>query len=121
MTPVKTVAEVLDAIEQAKAGAAAFTTNFFPVPSKLQSWIEHEELFGESRNGLALFFRKDRDFWHLYFSAASPAQLQKQIAHGSATAEPAVMDVVGAEAALSDLLTTLESCGFRPYSRLVRL
>ena len=121
MTPVKTVAEVLEAIQQAKAGAAAFTTNFFPVQAKLQSWIDHKELFAEMRNGLVLFFRKDRDFWHLYFSAASPAQLQKEIAYGSATAEPAVMDVIGPEAALSDLLTLLLSCGFRPYSRLVRL
>ena len=120
MTPVKTVSEVFETIQQIKAGATAFTTNFFPVQAKLQSWIDHDELFAEIRNGLALFFRKDRDFWHLYFSSASPGQLQKEIA-GSATTKPLVMDIIGPEPALSQLLTSLLSCGFRPYSRLVRL
>ena len=48
MIPVRTVDEVFTAIQQVKAAAPAFCTNFFPVQKKLQGWIEHGELKCES-------------------------------------------------------------------------
>jgi hypothetical protein len=76
MNPVKNVTEVFAAVQQVKAGAAAFCTNFFPVERKLQGWIDHGELLVELRDEAAFFLRKDRDFWHLYFCAASTAALE---------------------------------------------
>src|ERR1035437_4102234 len=123
MCPVKNVTEVFDAVQQVKAGAATFCTNFFPVQRKLQGWIDHGELLGELREGAAFFLRKDRDFWHLYFCAASMASLQREAAAlPSLRAEPVVVDLVGTEAALGDLLAFLESeQGFRRYVRLYRM
>ena len=84
MNPIQNPGQIFDAVQKAKAGATDFCTNFFPVESKLQGWIDHGELSAELHNGAVFFFRKDRDFLHLYFCAANPAALQREIArrHG---------------------------------------
>ena len=122
MTSVRTVGEVFEAIQQAKTAATAFTTNFFPVQAKLQSWIDRSELLGEFRNGVASFLRKDRNFCHYYFAAGNPPQLERELGNiPQLKSEPVVMDVVGSESVLTDLLRAIESAGFRRYARLVRL
>jgi len=122
MSPVRTAGEVLEAIQKIKAGATAFSTNFFPVQSKLDSWIAHEELTMEERDGVTFFLRKDRDFAHLYFSAANPPALGRELRQLSAKAiHKIATDIVGPEASLAELLNLAEQVGFRCYSRLVRL
>lgn len=122
MAPINTVSQVFDAIRAVKSAAPAFCTNFFPIERKVQAWIDHGELAGDLRDGTALFFRKDRDFWHLYFCAASPGTLERElISVKSLKTERMVVDLVGNEAALSELLTLLKRAGFRRYSQLQRM
>jgi hypothetical protein len=113
---------VFAAIQTVKAGAAHFHTNFFPAGQKLQDWVERNELHGESCPGALFLFRRDRDFWHLYFCAASPAALRDGIAtRAGLPNERIVTDVVGAENAVSDILTQLTAAGFLPYRQLYRM
>jgi GNAT superfamily N-acetyltransferase len=122
MSPVRTAVEVLEAIQKVKAGATAFCTNFFPVQSKLESWVARGELTAEARDGVTFFLRKDRDFSHLYFCAANPSAFGRELAQlSSGTAEKLATDLVGPEASLTELLNLAQQCGFRRYSRLVRL
>ena len=122
MISVRTVGEVFEAIQRAKVDASAFTTNFFPVQARLQSWINRSELLAEVRDGVASFLRKDRNFWHYYFAASNPSQLERYLGEiPQLKREPVVMDVVGREAVLPDLLRVLETSDFRRYARLVRL
>ena len=122
MSPIRTVNEVFDAIQQAKAGALEFGTNFFPVQRKLQDWIDHEELHGEFRDSASFFFRKDRDFRHLYFCSSSVSALQREIATLPALkTERVVLDLVGKEPGLSEQLPVWEAAGFRRYTRLFRM
>jgi hypothetical protein len=122
MSPVRTAGEVLEAIQKIKAGATAFCTNFFPVKSKLESWVAHRELMAETRDGVTFFLRKDRDFSHLYFCAANPSVFARELGHLPAIAtEKLATDLVGPEASLAELLSLAEQGGFRRYSRLVRL
>jgi ribosomal protein S18 acetylase RimI-like enzyme len=123
MTPINRASQVFDAIQAVKSAAPAFCTNFFPTERKVQSWIEHSELTGEDvRDGTALFFRRDRDFWHLYFCAASPSALKQELASLKDPAnERMVVDLVGNETTLHELLTILEKAGFRRYSKLQRM
>lgn len=122
MSPVRTVAEVFDAIQQAKTGAPDFRTNFFPVQSKLQSWIDQGELFSNLQNGSTFFFKKDRDFWHFYFCAADLPALTREIPRlEEFKAAGMVTDVVGNGPALAELLTALQSSGFRNYTHLQRM
>ena len=122
MTPIGKVTEVFDAIQRAKEGASGFVTNFFPVQPKLQGWVDHSELFVEFRDGSAFFWRKDRDFWHLYFCAASLASLKNAVTGlPGLKSEPVMVDLVGNEAAVSDQLALWKSEGFRPYTQLCRM
>ncbi|HWX22370.1 MAG TPA: hypothetical protein VN578_20915 [Candidatus Binatia bacterium] len=122
MSPVQTVGDVFNAIQQAKAGAPAFCTNFFPVQTKLQGWIDHGELLMERRDGAALFLRRDRDFYHLYFCAASPAALwPKLFSVAGVDTERVVVDLVGPQPALVELTAALEPAGLKCYTRLQRM
>lgn len=122
MTPIRTVSQVFDAIQQAKAGAADFCTNFFPVQRRVQEWIDHEELQGDFRNGASFYFRRDRDFHHLYFCAASQTALKREVACLSElNSARMVLDLVGNETNLSELLALWKSSGFRPYKQLCRM
>jgi hypothetical protein len=122
MSPVQSAGEVLEAIQKVKAGATAFCTNFFPVKSKLESWVAHDELTAEARDGVTFFLRKDRDFAHLYFCAANPSAFGREIRQLSASRRHKLaIDIVGAETSLTELLGLAEQGGFRRYSRLVRL
>src|SRR6476659_4640614 len=107
---IRDTSEVLRAVQKVKAGASAFCTNFFPVGRKLQDWIEHAELHGEVVDGAVLFLRKDRDFWHLYFSAANEEVLHRAIdALPIMQTERLVVDLVGSATVLSGLLALLET------------
>lgn len=122
MNPIQQVSQVFDAIQTAKAEAPAFCTNFFPVESKLQGWIDHGELSGEVLAGAAFFLRKDRDFQHYYFCAADETALQRAIAAWSGwKSGPMVTDLVGNESDVNRLLPALEQAGFRRYTRLQRM
>jgi len=122
MTPVATVSQVFDAIQQAKAGAPDFCTNFFPVQKKVQNWIEHREFFGAFRSDAVFFYRRDRDFWHLYYCAASKTALEREIATvPELKSERVVLDLVGSEAALSVPVEVWKTAGFNQYTRLFRM
>lgn len=122
MRPVTTVTQVFDAIQGAKAGGSAFCTNFFPAQGKVQGWIDHGELLGELRGQSAFFLRKDRDFWHLFFCASNVTALQREItAIPSLRTERVAVDLVGSEAVAGELLSVVETAGFRRYARLLRL
>ncbi|HEX5222081.1 MAG TPA: GNAT family N-acetyltransferase [Verrucomicrobiae bacterium] len=122
MKPVAKVSEVFDAIQHAKAGAPDFCTNFFPVQKKVQDWIDHDELRGAFRSDAVFFFRRDRDFWHLYYCAASKTALEREIAGvPEIGSERVVLDLVGNEAAVSAPVGVWKAAGFNQRTRLFRM
>jgi ribosomal protein S18 acetylase RimI-like enzyme len=122
MIPVQAIGGVFDAIQQVKAGAPAFCTNFFPVQRKLQEWVEHGELLVENRGEAAFFLRQDRDFWHFYFCARDAVAFRRDItALADLKTRRLTADLVGSEEALRDVISVLASAGFRPYARLQRM
>ena len=122
MNPVQTGNQVFEVIQQVKMAAPAYCTNFFPVQSKLQKWIDHGELAVEPHDEAAFFLRKDRDFWHFYYCAASVPVLQKGLVNlHSLKTEPVVTDLVGDEKSLDLVRPALEVAGFRHYTQLQRL
>ena len=122
MQPVDTVNQVFTAIQQVKTNATAFCTNFFPAPQKLQSWIDHRELFCEHHSEAVFFFRKDRDFWRIYFCATNTGKLKQELMDlPDMKTKSMVMDLIEREAAPDSSLPIMESIGFRRYTRLHRL
>lgn len=122
MIPVQTVGQVFDAIQQAKAGSPDFCTNFFPVQKKIQEWINHGELFGAFPRDAVFFFRRDRDFWHLYYCASSKTALHRELAAmPEIKTERVVLDVLGKDNEVAGMLGPWETAGFRRYTRLFRM
>ena len=122
MNSLHTVEKVFEGIQTAKSGARDFRTNFFPVPSKLQAWIARDELLGVVRDGVAFFFRKDRDFWHFYYCAASLTALRREVVTlNELRSEPMVTDILGNESAIGDIMAVLQEVGFRHHARLQRM
>jgi len=122
MQPVDAVNQVFTAIQQVKTNAAAFCTNFFPAPQKVQSWIDHGELFCKHGSEAAFFFRRDRDFWRIYFCATNAGRLRRELMNlPNVKNQFMVMDLIERESASDSLLPIMESIGFRLYTRLCRL
>ncbi len=109
-------------VNSTKVDGTSYRTNFFPAPQKLHGWISHGELFCERKEGAALFLRKDRGFWRLYFCAASPVALQRSIAAlALLRMDPAVVDLVGQEPAVDGVAKLFSATGFRRYRQLIRM
>lgn len=122
MMPVTTPEQIAAAIQQVKAAAPNFCTNFFPAQSRLKAWIDRRELVFELHPKCGFFLRRDRDFHHLYFSASDPDSLEGTLPKLDRLDSRAITaDLIGSEASLQGLLKAFSTAGFRPYSRLLRL
>jgi GNAT superfamily N-acetyltransferase len=119
---IRAVEEILEAFQRTKANAPAFRTNFFPVKEKLLDAVRRGRWAVVSADGTVFFLRRDRDFHHLYFSAASLAALQSALPTlAESKTIPMILDLVGEDAAAKELSTVFESAGFRTRARLMRL
>jgi hypothetical protein len=122
MTPVATIAQVFDAIQQVKAGASDFLTNFYPARNRIQDWIDHGELAGVFRSDAVFFLRRDRDFRHLYYCAADRTALERSISAASELgSERVVLDIVGTEEGVRPGVEVWTAAGFRQRTRLLRM
>jgi len=122
MRMVRSMREVEDAVNQARNGAKEYCTNFFPNASKLEGWVGHGEMFCDEHEGTIFFLRRDSNFWHLFYCAASQPALQQNLASLPLLAtDPVVMDVVGKKAELAGLTSLLKRSGFRHYQSLFRM
>jgi len=122
MRQARSIAEVQAAIDQAKAGATAFCTNLFAAPARLKDWVDASTLSLWSGPGAIHLLRREDDFHHWYFAAASPETLQVTAsALPALQSDPVVTDLIGPAQSLDSLRLAVESSGFRPYARLQRL
>jgi len=122
MSPIGSVETVLGMIQKSKQNAAAFCTNFFPVQSKLQTWIDHGELEGEADAACAIFLKKDHDFKRLYFCAGDLRSLGMKISEKAPwPMQPMTVDLVGNESGLGPMLDLFHAAGFQTHTRLQRL
>jgi GNAT superfamily N-acetyltransferase len=122
MKLVTSVPEVVEAVNRVRAGASAFTTNFYLAPSRIQAWVDHQELQVDDRENAAFLFRRDRHFLHFFFCAADVQSLTSALAALPAEDfERLTTDVVGTANRVDPELQALGSRGFQPCTRLMRL
>jgi hypothetical protein len=122
MIPVLSVAEVREGMQRAKARASDYSTNFFPTEKRLQEWVTRGELQQTGGAEVVFYFRRDRDFWHLYHCAGNAAALGEGLRSLSENdTEKLVVDLVGNGESQAELTGIYLKAGFRSHGRLMRL
>ena len=123
LTPLVHESQYLAALQRAKDGAEAFSTNLFAEPGRLRQWIDRRELDILEATGASLVLRKERRFLRIFHLAPDPGALANALAR-LPEAVPAslwVADLVGREDDLAPLVDVYLRCGFRAHRRLFRM
>jgi D-alanine--poly(phosphoribitol) ligase subunit 1 len=122
LAPVTSLASVYESIREMKHEASGFLTNYFPVASRIQRWIDHGQLFMMKSKESVLFLRSDRSFFHLSFCTSSYANLENTLAQWTDSLRlQIVCDLIGVQADVDNLEKLFLRLGFRRYSLLRRL
>lgn len=119
MVRIETPKTVYEAASQVKADARAFGSNFYPSPPKLEEWIRRGRLWMEHAGETLFIFRRECDFWRLFYCAASPEALERDAsALCELRREKIVSDIIGGE---PPWLAALGNAGLRRYKTLLRM
>jgi len=123
MKPVQSADEVFGIIQEIKTRAGAnFSTNFFPVRPKIESWIARKELQVELGQKVVFFFRKDRNLLHLFFVAENLQALEVETkALLALSGSTITLDLVGPANTIALTAEVLVNSGFHRYGSLIRL
>lgn len=119
MNPLASVAAVYEHMDRARGGGPRLT-NFYPVPEKLQRWVDAGALFSVSAENAVFVLRRDRDFLHLYYVASRLADLAGALAELPAR-ETTAVDVIGKAAQIDETAAVFEQHGFARRTALHRM
>jgi ribosomal protein S18 acetylase RimI-like enzyme len=115
------VAAIYEQMDQARR-AGPPVTNFYPVPDKLQRWIERGELFSMTAGNVLFVLRRDRDFLHLSFVASTAAELGAALRELVASVAGTVtVDVLGPRERVAEIAELFVQAGFRGHCALHRM
>ena len=123
MTPVSEIEQVVMFIEKVKRQSRHYASNLYLDIPKLELWIELRLLdFIEIGKSIFLL-KKNSGFYHLYFIAIDTESLDLdleslKISMGN---ETCVLDLIGTEDGLGELIDLFKRKGFYVYSMLARM
>jgi ribosomal protein S18 acetylase RimI-like enzyme len=122
MIAIKDRKNVYDIIASIKKGSNDFITNFYPDDEKLNYWIDKQIFFFKYFANTVFFFRKDRDFYHLYFCSKNLINLSVDLKIiNNQFSEIFVSDCIGTEPLVEKLVAIFEECGFKKYVKYNRM
>jgi ribosomal protein S18 acetylase RimI-like enzyme len=115
------VAALYEQMDQARR-AGPLVTNFYPVPDKLQRWIERGQLYSMTASNVLFVLRRDRDFLHVSFVTSAAAELATAVRELIASiAETITVDLLGPRDRMAELVDLFARAGFRPQRELHRM
>ena len=121
MIPVGNPQFVLEQREAVKSGHGTLVMNFYVNKDVLGRWIASGDLFHEKIGDTAFFFRRDDDFFHLFYVSPTHDELGRGLMSLSGRPEILVPDVVTKTEEEVSVLRLFRSNGFHHYSTLVRM
>ncbi|MFC1818489.1 GNAT family N-acetyltransferase [Thermodesulfobacteriota bacterium] len=105
-----------------KRSAEAFTSNIFFSQAKAQYWFEREDFFFECIGEVFFLFRKDGDFFHLFFVAPGSEALGEALTEMVAKIEfTLVIDFLGSAKDVEGLCKLFTAHGFSERRKLARM
>ena len=119
--PVGSPRFVLERTDAVRSLSRTVETNFFAGRDVLESWTRAGLLFHEEIGQSSFFFRKDADFFHLFYVSPSCDDLGKGLDGLAGRAEILTADVVTKTASKAPVLDVFRENGFHVYNTLVRM
>jgi hypothetical protein len=122
MNPVLQTSYISDAINYSKSFGKKSLTNYFLSMDKMALLIKEAKLYSVSTEEVIFIFKKNRNFFNLYFFASCLESLTKGLAEINAIygLEEFLVDVVSTEIATPVVDAFIRS-GFVTYTSLVRM
>jgi RimJ/RimL family protein N-acetyltransferase len=96
-------------------------TNFYPDRRQIAEWIRCGELTSFAGEEGVIFFRQDRDFFHVSYSCNSVASLSVLLSAALFDEEIYVLDFISRDEVNPSLAETLNQFRFNSHRRLLRL
>jgi ribosomal protein S18 acetylase RimI-like enzyme len=122
--PVRTRADLLDALDAVRRAGGAPLTNWFAAPDRIDDWIHRNALSTLPAARSLLILRRDRGFQRLYHVAADlealAAALQTSAAELAAQGH-LTADLIGRPQDLEPVTAIYRGGGFQDHNCLVRL
>ena len=121
MIPVGSPQFVLERTDAVKSVSRTIETNFYAGKDVVESWTRAGSLFHEEIGSSSFFFKKDADFFHLFYVSPSRGDLGQGLEALAGRPEILTADIVTKAAAEAPVLAVFDKSGFRVYNTLVRL
>lgn len=112
---------VLERTDAVRSIARGIETNFYAGKDTLESWTRVGSLFHEEIGSSSFFFKKDADFFHLFYVSPSRDDLGQGLEALAGRPEILTADIVTKAAAEAPVLGVFDKNGFRVYNTLMRL
>jgi ribosomal protein S18 acetylase RimI-like enzyme len=119
--PVVSPRFVLERTDAVKSLSRTAETNFFAGKDIIESWTRAGLLFHEEIGRTSFFFRKEADFFHLFYISPSCDDLGKGLDGLAGRPEILTVDVVTKAASEAPVLDVFRENGFHVYNTLVRM
>src|ERR1700733_9149680 len=123
MTVVSEIGQVIGFSERIKRQARQYTSNLFLDIPKLELWIRLRLLEFIENEKTVFLLKRSRGFFHLYFMAVDIEVLNNDL-HVIKTlngGKTIVLDLIGLEGTLGELISLFGRQGFYLYTTLVRM
>lgn len=121
MIPVENPQFVLGRTDTAKSISRSIETNLYAGKDSLENWIRAGLLFHEEVGRTSFFFKKDADFFHLFYVSSSRDDLGQGLAGLAGRPEILTADVVTKMSAEAPVLDVFRERGFHVHNTLVRM
>lgn len=124
MSPVRSRAELMDALEQVRRVGRTPLTNWFAAPERIDSWIGRESLSFMQGERAMLILRRDAGFYRVYHFAADFEALAAVLGSPSweHTANRVLTaDLIGRPPDLDRVAMIYRESGFADHNLLVRM
>lgn len=124
MNKLNSFLDVQNAIKLVKEKKKGFLTNFFPEVDKVNSWLSEGKFSMEIIEDTVFFFRENADFKYLYYCTSSINALRSALIYLKrvVTSEDLlVIDLIGKEKSLEEVINVFEHNGFNKYTVLNRM
>jgi len=121
MNPITSCDLVLKEINSVKSASRNFVTNYYLNKDSLEFWLRRKCFFFDKIGETSFFYRKDQDFFHLFYISPAYEELGRSLGVLAGRDEILVADIVAKPGEIDSILSVFFKNSFHPYITLQRM